>query len=82
MDEALENFQDACDEDTPLNFCPLMAEFMGKLRRSLADSMESEFLLIDVGGTTRHPSPELSQSRTQWSNDVVFPLFFHESSAA
>ncbi len=64
MQEALENFQDACDEDT---------ESMGKLRRSLADSMESEFLLTDVDGTTRNPSPELSQSWTQWSRDVVFP---------
>jgi hypothetical protein len=35
MEKALENFEEARDEDTALKFRPLMAEFMGKLRRSL-----------------------------------------------
>ncbi len=33
MEETLENFEEVCDLDTPLQFRPLMAEFMGKLRR-------------------------------------------------
>jgi hypothetical protein len=35
MHEDLDNFEDACDEDTPLKFCPLMVLwFVGKLRWS------------------------------------------------
>jgi hypothetical protein len=71
MEKALDNFEEACDEDTPLNFRPLMAEFimMGKLRQSLSDSMECEYVLTDDDGSTpRHP--ELSQ----WRRDVTFPV--------
>jgi hypothetical protein len=69
MEKAPENFEDACDDDTPLKFRPLMAEFMGKLRQSLSDSMEYEYVLTDDDGSTpRHP--ELSQSR----RDVIFPV--------
>ena len=66
-DEAPENFEEACDEKTPLKFHPLMAEFMGKLHQSLSDGMEYEYVLTnDDGSTPRHP--ELSQSR----RDVIF----------
>ncbi len=40
MGKALESFEEAGDEDTPLKFRPLMAEFVGKLRQSLSDGME------------------------------------------
>jgi hypothetical protein len=73
IEKALENFEEACDEDTPLKFRPLMAELMGKLRRSLYDGMECEYVLTDDDGSTlRHPEagPELSQ----WRCDVIFPV--------
>jgi hypothetical protein len=69
MEKALDNFEEACDEDTPLKFCPLMAEFNGKLRQRLSDGMEYEYVFTDDDGSTpRHP--ELSQSR----HDVIFPV--------
>jgi hypothetical protein len=69
MEKALENFEEACDEDTPLKVRPLMVEFMGKLRQSLYDGMDCEYVLTDDDGTT--PSrPELSQ----WRRDVIFPV--------
>ena len=71
IEKAREKFEEACDEDTPLKFRPLrlMAEFMGKLRQSLSDSMECEYVLTnDDGSTPRHP--ELSQSR----RDVISPV--------
>ncbi len=72
MEKALENFEKACDENNPLKFRPLMAEFMGKLRQSLSDGMEYEYVLTDDDGSTpRHP--ELSQSR----RDVIFPVKRH-----
>jgi hypothetical protein len=45
--KALENFEEACDsdEDTPLKFRPLMAEFM--VRRSLYNSKECEYALTE-----------------------------------
>ncbi len=69
MEKALENFEEACDEDTPLKFRPLMAKFMGKLCQSISYSMECEYVLTyDYGSTPRHP--ELSQ----WRHDVTFPV--------
>jgi hypothetical protein len=72
MNKALENIEEACDEDILLKFRPLMAEFMGKLRQSLStlsDGMECEYVLTnDDGSTPRHP--ELSQ----WCRDVNFPV--------
>jgi hypothetical protein len=54
MEKALENFEGACDLDTPLKFRPLM--FTGKLCQSLSDSMECEYVLTDDDGSTpRHP---------------------------
>ncbi len=68
-EKALNNFEEACDLDTPLKVRPLMAEFMGKPRQSLSDSMECEYVLTDDDGSTpRHP--ELSQ----WRRDVTFPF--------
>jgi hypothetical protein len=47
MEKAHENFDEACDEDIPLKFRPVMAEFMAKLRRSLYDVMECEYVLSE-----------------------------------
>ncbi len=77
MDEVLNKFEAACDEDTPLMFRPFMEEAVRKLRRSLKDRMAVEFLLTDVDDSAkRHKRtffgkhPEFSQ----WSRDVVFPV--------
>jgi hypothetical protein len=77
MEKALENFEEACDEDTLLKLRPLMAEFVGKLRWSLSDSMESKYILTDVdSSTTWHP--ELSQ----WRRDGLFPVKLDDVSEA
>ena len=65
IEEILENFEEVCDLDTPLNFRPLMAEFMGKLRRRLSAGMDCEYVLTDDAGFTPTTLPIL---------DVTFPV--------
>ncbi len=64
IEKARENFEEACDEDTPLKFRPLrlMAEFMGKLRQSLSEStawnasMSSPTMTVLLPGIPSCPS--------------------------
>jgi hypothetical protein len=65
IEEILENFEEVCDLDTPMKFRPLMAEFMGKLRRRLSAGMDSEYVLTDDAGFTPTTLPSL---------DVTFPV--------
>ncbi len=67
-DEALKNFEDACNEDTPLKFRPFMAKAVGKLRRSLAVCLRRVVLLTNVDSNARHPKFFL------WNRGVVFPV--------
>ena len=77
MDEALEEYEEACDDDTPLKFRPLMFEAIKKLRKSLAYRMDCEFLPTNVDdGASRNP--EFSQ----WTRNVVFPVKRRRSTRA
>ena len=69
MDEALKKFEEVCDQDTPLKFRRFMEGAVRKLRKSLEDCLEYEFLLTDVdAGAARHPEFD------RWAQDVVFPV--------
>ena len=52
IEEILDNFEEVCDLDTPMKFRPLMAEFMGKLRRRISTGMDCEYVLTDGAGFT------------------------------
>ena len=53
LQETLDAFEEACDDDTPLRFRRFMAKAIENLRQSLAYNVENEFLLSDVPGTAR-----------------------------
>ena len=69
LDDVIDDFEEACDDDTPLSFRPYMNKAIQGLRKDLAERLTTEFLLSDADpGAPRYP--EL----TQWTRDVVFPV--------
>jgi hypothetical protein len=90
INEALENFEEACIGPatkmyTPLKFRLLMAELVGELRWSMADSMESEFIITSVDSTTRHPelsSMSFQSSAAAWPADRPIPRSFESQTLA
>jgi hypothetical protein len=69
LDDVIDDFEEACDDDTPLSFRPFMNKAIQGLRKDLAERLTTEFLLSDADpGAPRYP--EL----TQWTRDVVFPV--------
>ena len=69
IDEAPKNFEEVCDQDTPLKFRRFMEGAVRKLRKSLEDCLAYEFLLTDVdAGAARHPEFD------RWAQDAVFPV--------
>jgi hypothetical protein len=71
MDEALDKFEEQCEQDTPLKFRPLMETPVGKLRRSLYDRLKFVFLLDeeDDSASGRRPG-----EFNRWSQELVFPV--------
>ena len=69
LDDVIDDFEEACDDDTPLSFRPFMSKAIQGLRKDLAERLTTEFLLSNADpGAPRYP--EL----TQWTRDVVFPV--------
>ena len=58
LDDVIDDFEEACDDDTPLSFRPFMNKAIQGLRKDLAERLTTEFLLSAparrcVGSRTR-----------------------------
>ena len=71
MDEALDKFEEQCDQDTPLKFRPFMEKAVGKLRRSLYDRLKFVFLLDEDDDSASGRRP---REFNLWSQELVFPV--------
>ena len=71
MDEALDKFEEDCDQDTPLKFRPFMHTAVAKLRSSLYDRRKFVFLLDeeDDSASGRRPG-----EFNRWSQELIFPV--------
>ena len=71
MDEALNKFEEECDQDTPLKFRPFMETAVTKLRESLKDRRKFEYLLDDDDDCAYGRRPD---EFARWSQELVFPV--------
>lgn len=68
--EALNQLEEDMDLDVPLKFrpsLPLLAKVVGKIRDTLVEETNHQYLLVDMPDTPRHP--DFSKAI-----DVVFPV--------
>jgi hypothetical protein len=71
MYEALDKFEEQCEQDTPLKFRPFMETAVGKLRRSLYDRLKFVFLLDEEDDSASGRRP---REFNLWSQELVFPV--------
>ncbi len=71
MDDALDMFEEQCDEDTPLKFRPFMKKAVRDLRSRLNGRLEFVWFLDEDDESAYGKRPGEFE---KWSQEIVFPV--------